>query len=200
MSEGRKKRASATPASPKPNVELMEQLTQISIPIILPPSYKPEAKYEKYVNQLVGKIIMSAALISKIPGPKLKNTLLSQKGLLIKFNETIQICDAIAKNNLHLELVSVSGTKCRLLFKHRSITTNTNYCLQHTNQAYLYKDVITTVKERSYYGVNTNLSVGGGIIIVVLEKVILVALFPASVLPAESIPFVENFVSSTIIS
>ncbi|GAM19749.1 hypothetical protein SAMD00019534_029240, partial [Acytostelium subglobosum LB1] len=154
-----------------PNPELIDKLSTQPIPIIMPPSYKPEAKYERYVTQLVGKVIMSAALVSKTPGQKLKNTLMAQKGLLIKFNETIQICDALSKGRLHMELISISGTKY----------------------------IVTTVKERSFYGVNTNQGVGGGIIIVLLDTVILVALFPASVLPTESIPYVENFVATTII-
>lgn len=161
-----------TQTQSEPNVQLIEKLAAQPIPIVLPPSYKPEAKYEKYVNQLVGKIIMSAALISKTPGNKLKNALMAQKGLLIKLNESKLIVDAISKEKLHLELVSISGTKY----------------------------VITTVKEKSFYGLNSNLTIGGGIIIVILEKCILVALFPASVFPSESIPYVENFVQNTILN
>ncbi|KAN0018446.1 hypothetical protein ACTFIU_011062 [Dictyostelium citrinum] len=157
---------------PSPNVELLEKLAATSIPIALPPSYKPEAKYEKYVNQLVGKFIMSAALFSKdFSIPKLKNIVLAQKGLLIKVNEAIQIIDGINKGTLHQELISISGAKY----------------------------IITTVKPRSYYGLNTNLNVGGGIIIVSLEKYILVSLYPASILPTESIPYVENYVINTIL-
>ncbi|EGG24367.1 hypothetical protein DFA_06517 [Cavenderia fasciculata] len=158
--------------SPTLNVDLINKLASQPVPIIMPPSYKPEAKYEKYVNQLVGKVIMSAALISKTPGPKLKNNLLAQKGILIKFNETIQIVDAIAKGKLHLELISISGTKY----------------------------AITTVKERSFYGFNTNTNIGGGIILIILDNAILVALFPASVLIGEAVPFIENYVSNTIIT
>ncbi|KAF2068500.1 hypothetical protein CYY_010176 [Polysphondylium violaceum] len=161
-----------TPTKTEPNIQLIEKLAAQPIPIVLPPSYKPEAKYEKYLNQLVGKTIMSAALISKTPGNKLKNALMAQKGLLIKLNESKLIVDAIAKDRLHLELVSISGTKY----------------------------VITTVKEKSFYGLNSNLTIGGGIVIVVLEKCVLVALFAASVLPSESIPYVENFVQNTILN
>ncbi|EAL70019.1 hypothetical protein DDB_G0274253 [Dictyostelium discoideum AX4] len=157
---------------PSPNVELLEKLAATSIPIALPPSYKPEAKYEKYVNQLVGKFIMSAAMFSKdFSTPKIKNIVLAQKGLLIKVNEAIQIIDGINKGTLHQELISISGSKY----------------------------IITTVKPRSYYGLNTNLNVGGGIIIVSLEKYILVSLYPASILPTESIPYVENYVINTIL-
>ncbi|EGC36651.1 hypothetical protein DICPUDRAFT_77699 [Dictyostelium purpureum] len=155
----------------QPNVELIEKLAATPLPIALPPSYKPEAKFEKYVNQFVGKIIMSAAIISKVPGSKLKNTLLAQKGLLIKLNEVIAIIDGVNKGNLHLELLSVSGTKY----------------------------IITTIKPRSWYGLNTNLNVGGGLIVVSLEKYILMALYPASVLPIDAIPYVENYVINTIL-
>ncbi|KAN0044946.1 hypothetical protein ACTA71_006472 [Dictyostelium dimigraforme] len=152
---------------PSPNVELLEKLAATSIPIALPPSYKPEAKYEKYVNQLVGKFIMSAAMFSKdFSAPKLKNIVLAQKGLLIKVNEAIQIIDGINKGTIHQELISISGAKS---------------------------------KPRSYYGLNTNLNVGGGIIIVSLEKYILVSLYPSSILPTEAIPYVENYVINTIL-
>ncbi|KYQ91050.1 hypothetical protein DLAC_07953 [Tieghemostelium lacteum] len=154
------------------NTELLEKLTSTPVPIILPPSLKPEAKYEKYVNQLVGKAIMSAAIISKTPGKKLKNMLLTQKGLLIKGNEILQLIDYISKGTLQSELISISGTKY----------------------------IITTVKERSYYGSNTNLNIGGGIIIVVLDKVILVALYPNSVPMSESVPYLEKFVLDTVLN
>jgi len=130
---------------------------------------------DKYISNLVGsgELVGGAAFLSTVSGVPLRtrNVILAQKfqkGTSLKLAEAISILDGTLKNSLHFDYVVVGDTQ------------------------YL----ITSVQERSYYGRNIDVEVGGGVIIQKTTKCILVVTYPQSSRPEEVIPFLDRYIEN----
>jgi len=124
---------------------------------------------DKYLAQLIdnGTLVTGAALLSTAAGTPLRtrNIVLAQKGITFKLPEIAHIVERTVKNQLQLDYVMLGGVQ------------------------YL----ITSIQERSFYGVNTNLIIGGGIIVCKTVKSILVITYASNSILVDLAPFVEKF-------
>ena len=57
----------------------------------------------------------------------------------------------------------------------------------------LLVDLVTNIQERSFYGVNTSITLGGGILLMKTTKSILVVVYSAPVIAQDLVAFVEKF-------
>lgn len=120
---------------------------------------------------------------------------LAQIGLTVSLNEAIHIVEGIKKNTIHQDYVHLCGKQC----------TTTQILFRSLFMA----DLITSIQERSFYGRNTDLTVGGGILLVKTTKSVLLVTYPPPVgvllalisslrysepvQPQEIVPMIEKF-------